>query len=572
MSSLAPALWCQQPSGFVPVTDAILENPSPGDWLMWRRTLNSWGYSPLTEINRSNVRKLKMIWTRGMSPGIQEGTPLVYNGILYMPNPFDVMEALNAATGAPRWTYRRQLAEDVRKIFPVPEINRNIAIYGTNLIDTSADDFVYAIDARTGKLAWEQRILDYRELPAQHTSGPITVRGKIISGRGCEPRSGPEACVMTAHDARTGKELWRTRTIPKPGEPGDESWGDVPYEQRKHVGTWMVPSYDPELNLVYFGTSVTSPAPKFILGGNDKKHLFHNCTLALNADTGKIVWYYQHLVDHWDIDHPFERLIIDSAVRPDPSQVTWINPKLVPGERRKIITGIPGKTGIIYTLDRQTGEFLWAKPTVRQNLVAKIDGRTGEVIVNPETVFTARGQQRFVCPAQSGGKNWTAGAYNPVSNTMFFPLENTCETVTATTDQRNSPSFYGISYVLQLAPDTTNLGAVHAVDVATGRTTWKYEQRASVTSLLATGGDLLFGGDDNGYFRAFDQSTGKVLWEVNLGSSVTGFPITYAVGGRQYVAVSTGRSLISGRLIRQTPELNPTTANNLFVFSLPTTE
>ena len=136
----------------------------------------------------------------------------------------------------------------------------------------------------------------------------------MISGRSCEPEGGPEACVITAHDAKTGKELWRTRTIPKPGEPGDESWGDIPYEKRWHVGTWMVPSYDPELNLIYVGTSVTAPAPKFMLAGNDNQYLYHNSTLALDADTGKIVWYFQHVVDHWDLDHPFERLLVDTAL------------------------------------------------------------------------------------------------------------------------------------------------------------------------------------------------------------------------------------------------------------------
>ena len=161
-------------------------------------------------------------------------------------------------------------------------------------------------------------------------------------------------------------------------------------EQRWHVGTWMVPSYDPETNLIFVGTSVTIPAPKFTLGGNDKQHLYHNSTLAIDADTGKIVWYYQHVIDHWDLDHPFERLLVDTAIAPDANEVAWINPKIKPGERRKVITGIPGKTGIVYTLDRRTGEFLWARPTVMQNVVSNIDGATGKVTVNPETIFTAK--------------------------------------------------------------------------------------------------------------------------------------------------------------------------------------
>jgi alcohol dehydrogenase (cytochrome c) len=572
---LAMVLLCastaiaQAPAGFVPVTDQMLENPDPGDWLLWRRTLNSWGYSPLNQIDRTNVARLRTVWTRGMGPGIQEATPLVYRGVMYLPNPSDFIEAINAATGEQLWEYRRKLPEDLNKFIPVPSINRNLAIYGNTIIDTSADDFVFALDAATGKLAWENRIVDYRETPAQETSGPIIAKGKIFSTRGCEPKAGPEACLITAHDAKTGRELWRTRTIPKPGEPGSETWGNVPYEGRWHVGAWMVPSYDPELNMLYLGTSVTSPAPKFLLGGNDKQHLYHNSTLALDADTGKIVWYYQHVVDHWDLDHPFERLLVDTAVAPDRSQVSWINPKIRPGEKRKVVTGVPGKTGIVYTLDRQTGEFLWATPTVRQNVVASIDGATGAVTVNPETIFTAAGQERFVCPSLNGGKNFQAGAYSPLTNTMYYAVQNTCSSVTAIIEKPTVTSLYGIKGNNQIAPGTDKIGAIHAISAETGRTAWKYEQRAGAMSLVATGGGLLFGGDANGRFRAFDQETGKVLWEINLGSPVTGYPISFAAGGKQYIAVSTGNSLVTGGLNRLAPELRPSAASNIFVFALP---
>ena len=213
--------------------------------------------------------------------------------------------------------------------------------------------------------------------------------------------------------ARTGRELWRRRTIPRPGEPGDETWGGVPDAERRHVGTWMAPSYDPDLNLLYIGTSVTSPAPKFMIGGADNAHLYHNSTLALDADTGEIAWYYQHLNDHWDLDHPFERLLVDTAVRPDPAAVTWINPRVQPGERRRVMTGIPGKTGIVYTLDRATGEFLWATPTVAQNVVSHIDAATGAVTENPETVFGAFGQDILVCPTAMGGKDWESVYRSP---------------------------------------------------------------------------------------------------------------------------------------------------------------
>ncbi len=548
-----------------PVTDAMLQKPDPANWLMWRRTLDSWGFSPLDQINRDNVRSLTMVWSRAMTAGIQEATPLVYDGVMYLPNPSDVIQAIDAKSGDLRWDYQRKLPEDLGKFFPVPSINRNIAIYGNLIIDTSADDFVFALDATTGKLAWETKILDYTH-GAQQTSGPIIVNGKIVSGRGCEPEGGPDACIMTAHDAKTGRELWRTRTIPAPGEPGNESWGDVPYLDRRHVGTWLVPSADPELNLVYFGTSVTSPAPKYMLAGNGQQYLYHNSTLALNADTGKIVWYYQHVVDHWDLDHPFERLLVDTVVRPNPNDVTWINPRIRPGERRKVVTGIPGKTGVVYTIDRQSGEFLWARPTVLQTVIRSIDGATGAVTVNTDTLFTKTGDQVRVCPNINGGKNWQAGAYSPLTNTMYFPLQNTCAEITANGDRS---SLYALSSQNEIAPGSNNVGTVHAISVETGTTAWKYEQRAGMTSLITTGSGLIFVGDLNGRFRALDQNTGKVLWETNLGSSVTGYPITYAVGGKQYVAVSTGTSLATGGVARLTPELRPSGGNNIFVFALP---
>ena len=554
-----------------PVTDAELQNPNPDDWLMWRRTLDSWGYSPLDQITRDNVDSIRMVWTRGLSAGLQQGTPLVRDGVLYMPNPRDVIEALDASTGDLIWEHRRDRPDDLADHLSRAQMdaNRNLAIYGATIIDTSTDGHVFALDAATGELLWDTEILDYRRDPVTQTSGPIIANGKVISGRSCMPTGGPDACIIAAHDAVTGEELWRRRLIPAPGEPGDETWGDVPFEERRHVGSWMVPSFDPELNLVFVGTSVTSPAPKFRLGGVENKHLYHNSTLALDADTGEIVWYYQHLNDHWDLDHPFERLLVDTVVRPDPAAVQWINPRLRPGETRRVMTGIPGKTGIVYTLDRATGEFLWATPTVIQNVISDIDGATGAVTENSEVVFTGPGQQVLTCPHASGGKDWETGAYSPQTNVMFFPLRNTCSRMRATNAEIGPNSLYAIDWRREIAPGTDNVGTVRAISVETGETLWVYEQRAATMSLVATAGGLIFGGDTNGRFRAFNQDTGEVLWEINLGSGVTGFPVTYAVDGRQYVAVSTGTSITTAAFGMLTPELRPSAGNNLFVFALP---
>ena len=562
---------------FVLVTDAMLQNPADSDWLMWRRTLDSWGYSPLDQIDRSNVGQLRMVWTRDLEIGTGEITPLAYNGILYVPQANDVIQAVDAESGDFIWEYRRDIPDDLYEMVGGnARNNRNLAIYENLIINTSDDNFVFALDALTGEMVWETKIFDYKVNSATHSSGPIIADGRVISGRSCRPWGGPNACVITAHDASTGAELWRRRLIPAPGEPGDETWGDVPFEQRQHVGSWMVPSYDPELKLIILGTSVTSPAPKFYLGGVDNKHLYHNSTMALEVDTGEMRWYYQHLNDHWDLDHPFERLLVETRVAPDPDAVTWINPDLEFGEVRKVITGIPGKTGVVYTLDRATGEFLWATPTVQQNVIQDIDGATGAVTENPDVVFRESEQVVFVCPSWTGGKDWEAGAYSPLTNTMYYPLRNTCANMMATANFESETAqaltaggqgglaIYSLAARHQLTPGTENLGTVRAISAETGKTEWLYEQRAGTMSLAATGGGLIFGGDSNGRFRAHDHETGEILWEVNLGSSVSGYPITFAVDGKQYVAVNTG----SGQ-VNLTPELRPSRGANVYVFALP---
>ena len=577
LASSTATAQVQSSDEFVPVTDAMLQDPAPGDWLMWRRTLNSWGYSPLDQVNRENVGELRMVWTRSLAARTGEITPLAYGGVLYVPQAEDVIQALDAVTGDLIWEYSRDLPEDLYGLVGGnARNNRNVAIYDRMIINTSDDNHVFALDALTGETVWETQIFDYQVNSATHSSGPIIADGRVISGRSCRPWGGPNACIIAAHDALTGAELWRRRLIPAPGEPGDETWGDVPFEGRQHVGAWMVPSYDPELELIYMGTSVTSPAPKFYLGGTENTHLYHNSTLALEVETGEIRWYYQHLNDHWDLDHPFERLLVDTPVAPDPEAVRWINPRLQPGEVRKVITGIPGKTGLVYTLDRETGEFLWATPTVRQNVIDDIDGATGAVTVNAEVVFREAEQEVFVCPTWAGGKDWEAGAYSPRTRTMYYPLRNTCAQMLATADfesvraqtltrgGQGGLAIYSLAARHQITPGTDNLGTVRAISVETGETSWLYETRAGTMSLVATGGGLIFGGDSNGRFRAFDDETGEVLWEINLGSSVSGYPITYEVDGRQYVAVNTGAGSMN-----LTPELRPSRGTDLFVFALP---
>ena len=281
---------------------------------------------------------------------------------------------------------------------------------------------VYALDARTGKLVWETQSSTSEERAPRQTSGPIIANGKVISGRQCEPEGGPRPASITAHDAKTGKELWRTHTIPRPGEPGDETWGDVPYERtlaRRHLdGAELRPRAEPDLRR-HVGDDRRRRSS--CSAATTRQHLYHNSTLALNADTGKIVWYYQHLVDHWDLDHPFERLLVDTAVAPDPREGHVDQPERArPASGARSSPAFPARPASSTRSTAQTGEFLWARPTVRRTSSAASTA-TGEVTVNPEALFTELNEQkRLICPARNGGKNWPAGAYSPLTNTMYY--------------------------------------------------------------------------------------------------------------------------------------------------------
>ena len=552
---------------YTPVTDAMLQHPAPADWLMWRRTLNSWGFSPLKQITPQNVGGLRLMWARTLPTGGFEGTPLVHEGIMYIPEPGDRIEAVDAATGAPIWHFQRKYPADFKG---AGGTKRNIAIWGELLFSSGGDGSVYAVNARSGAPVWEAQVTDYHKQPGGPSAGPIVADGKVISGRACAVAGGPDACVIVANDALTGKELWRTHTVALPDEAGGKTWGDTPREKRVTVGTWNPPSYDPELGLIYYGTSIASPTPKYELAGNDKDYLYMTSTMALDVNTGKIVWHYQHIHDYWDFDHTFERLLVDTEVAPDKGSVPWINPKLKPGEVRKVLTGAPGKTGIIYTLDRKTGEFLWARPTVRQNVLQGIDLKTGKAINNPAAIFTSPDQALDICPAFTGGKNWPAGSYNPDTHLMLEPLQNLCSVVTSA-GPKTGPGQLGmdIDYRAVMAPGETNVGTIQAISAATGKTAWKYEQRAGTMSLVDTGGGVLFSGDAVGHFHAIDDRNGKPLWDVNLSTAISGFPIAYGVGGKEFVAVGTGGSPEASGLGRMTPEYQTQSSPAIYVFALP---
>ena len=425
----------------------------------------------------------------------------------------NTIQALDAATGELLWEYQRTFPEGYRAFFSQL---RSIAIYEDKIFVPTKDAWLVALDARTGQVVWETQIADYQQ-GYTNVAGPIVARGKVINGiNGCG-RFFEESCFITAHDAATGEELWRTFTIARPGEFGDDTWGDIPFELRGGGDAWITGSYDPDLDLIYWGTAQAKPWVPASRGMTTADAaLYTNSTLAIDPEDGRIVWYRQHVPgEALDLDETFEQVLIDRN-----------------GE--KLLFTI-GKHGILWKLDRMSGEFFGYKETVYQNAFDFIDPNTGAVTYRQDIQDAEVGEFVSVCPSTAGGHNWPAMGYSPETNAVIIPLSQTC---------------------LNISEEL-----------------WSVEQRASfLTAALPTAGGLVFAGDLDRYFRAYDVRTGSTLWQTRLGTSVQGFPVTYSVNGEQYIAVSTGLGGGSPRDVprRVSPEIrHPGTGNALYVFKLP---
>ena len=564
---------------FVPVTDAMLRNPDPGDWLMIHRTYDHHAYSPLEEINRSNVGDLRLAWMRAMDEGPQQLRPLVYDGVMYIAHPgSDHLQALDAMTGDLIWDYQRELPADLRDYAQIGNRTRSLAIYGDNIIHLTADAHVVAVDTRTGVLNWESQLADYRD-GVTHSSGAMIINGLVVTGRSCGAGRQTARCFIAAHSADTGREVWRFYTAAGADDPGGATWGNVPTSQRVHVSPWGVPgSYDPELGLIYWGIAVPSPFTRIMrrgtwdVGDRTPCELYSNSTVALAVDTGAMDWYYQHLpCDDWDQDFVQERTLIDTVVNPDPDAVMWINPAVAgtPQERRIVVT--LGEPGGLFVNDRETGEFLWASPlpytSTERFVIRDIDVATGQVYINMDLVAKEVGEQHIICGHNV--KGWWSWSYSPLTELLYIPFNRSCLNQTANDRSvtGTGPRFTMAEPGLEEDGDLTEL---RAIDISTGREVWRFSHRApNAGSALATGGNVVFHGDLNRRFRAFDAETGEVLWETILGSQITGFPVTYSAGGRQYLTVPVGGGGYF-QLRNYAPELEaPSGSNMLVTFTLP---
>jgi alcohol dehydrogenase (cytochrome c) len=549
-----------------PVTTQRLEQPSPDDWLSFSRTPNAQRFSPLAQINRENVGDLVLAWSRGMGPGALESIPIVADGVMFMLTPTVVVQAVDATNGDLLWEFQ---PEGIDFQSASTERSKALAIYGDVLLLAGPDSTVYGIEAATGKLRWQTKA-DHRA----HTSAPIVADGKIITGGACG--SGTRAdCYISAHDALTGKLVWKFFTVQAPDDPpGFDTWGGAPLDTRL-ASTWgLAGSYDPQRRLIYWG--VANPMPNTRLarhGGNPDAikrstpaDLYSNSTVALDVDTGELKWYYQHLPgDDWDLDYTNERILLTTPIDPDPEAVKWINPRIPRGAARDVVVAV-GEPGGLFMLDAATGEFIWATPfpyDVPNFHIGDINVETGEVFPNYELGFKAPGEHHVVC-FQNTTSFWPA-AYHPRTNALYVPWVDTCLDMTAgeppARDQRREVAN-------SASPD--ELAGLAKIDMETGRITHIYKGRAPGNGgVLATAGDLVFWGDLDRRFRAFDADSGEILWETVLGGAVQMSTITYAVDGEQYVAVYTGEGLLTGSLIALAGLTPPRNHNAVYVFRLP---
>ena len=533
---------------FIPLTDAMLRDPNPADWPMMRRNFYAHSYSPLDQINTETVKNLQLEWVWNMHEGDSEPAPLVYNGIVYLINPGNVIQALDGKTGELIWEHWTGPANR--------QDMRNIAMYNDKIIQATTDARLVALDARTGEQLWETAIADNTK-GFSNSSGPIVADGKIINGlAGCS-RYIPEDCYISAHNANTGELLWQFETIAEMDEPGGDTWGGLDNVFRAGGETWITGSYDPDLRLTYWGTAQQKPwVPVSRHMTIYDVGLFTNSTVAVNVDTGQLDWYFQHVpAEALDLDEVFERVLVN---RGDDKFVFSI-----------------GKHGILWKNDRITGEFIGFKETVFQNAFTDIDPETGAVTYREDIQNAQLNEWTSACPSSAGGKDWHSMSYHPPSGLIIAPLSQTClENAAREIALVQGGGGVGASRKFFEMPGTNgNLGKVGAYDVDTMEEVWSHQQRASLhTGTISTGGDLVFVGDLDRRFKALDVSTGEILWETRLGTSVQGHPVSFAIEGKQYIAVTTALGGTSPRTVPgviATEISYPRWGNAIYVFSLP---
>jgi alcohol dehydrogenase (cytochrome c) len=527
LSAAATALLLCAPVSAKDVTNADLlkSQSNAGEWLMYGRNYLNQRFSPLTMINRKNVSQLKPVFaysTGGKLAGL-EATPLFRDGTLYFTSDYSRVFALDARTGTLKWYWEPKYEDGLESVLCCGPVNRGLAMWGDKVYVGTLDARLVALNMKDGSVAWEKKIDEWKNAYTS-TGAPLVVKDKVITGVG-----GAEYGIrgyVRAYDAATGNEVWTRHVIPGPGEPGNETW---PGETWKTGGasTWQTGAYDPETDTLYWGTGNPGPWNSDLRKGDNK----WSCSLvALNPDTGEIKWGYQYTPnDAWDYDGNNAPVLMDATID---------------GKKRKVAVQ-SNRNGFLYVLDRVTGEFIYATPTIEGiNWATGLDPKTGAPIVN-EALRPKSGGEKLepIVPGLEGGTNWFPLASNPEKGIVYLNTNDWAMSLKAwkPADVVYKPGqlYMGVDYQMYRHKDKT--GYLKAFDVARKKWLWELPSALPMfAGVLATKSNLLFTGDQLGYFQAIDATSGKVLWKFQTGSGINASPITYELDGKQYVAILSG--------------------------------
>lgn len=550
----------------LPLCFATVASAHAETWSIYGGDDGNTRYSKAAQINTKNVSDLKVAWALQLgSLRSQESTPILDGDTLYVTSSFGPKNvfAVNAKTGEVKWRYSPELPKNIDQYACCDVNNRGVAVKDGKVFFGQLDANVVALDGKTGKEVWKSQIIDPTG-GSVITSPPMAVGNILISGY-AGGEYGARGSIVGL-DIATGKEVWRTYTVPGPGEAGHDTWKGDSWKFGGGV-VWNVGSYDPDLNLVYFGTSNAAPWSG-VVRGNDSSdigpysNLYTASVVALNPSNGKIAWHYQFTPhDVWDYDGVNELVLTTMSID---------------GQKTPVLMQA-NRNGFFYILDRRNGKLLSAKQYVDGvNWATSVDLKTGKPVETPNNEKRPRLKQKAsnICPNLLGGKNWMPMSYNPDMGLVFIPTLNLCMDLEGVEQEYKRGSFYlGVNFDLGKVGPGGHMGGVKAWDPVKQEQVWFNKDELPYTGgTLSTAGGLVFHGDIKGWFKALDAKTGKTLWKFNAGTGISQAPITYELDGKQYVAVVAGRTLsiaafvgpIGEKMINASPE-----GGTLLVFELP---